>query len=87
MKRACFIAIVLLILLSISTGVTGCGMRGVEENGYYRFKIVETYKDGQEIVDKDTGYGYFQFSGGGGIVPLYDEYGNPYKENGWRDKG
>lgn len=30
---------------------------------------------------------YVSFSGGLGVVPIYDEYGDPYRANGWRDFG
>lgn len=69
----------------------GCGSRQpIPRNGYARFKVVERYRDGYEVVDKDTGYGYFIFyenARGSAALPLYDEYGNPYQENGWRDYG
>lgn len=76
------------ITAAVAVGIAGCGQRRhVEENGFSRFKIVATYEDGWEIVDTDTGNAYFRFAGGGGMVPLYDEYGKPYKSNGWRDIG
>lgn len=71
--------------------IVGCGSRQeIPRNGYERFKVVEYYSDGYEVVDKDTGYGYFIFyerEKGGNALPLFDEYGNPYQENGWRDYG
>lgn len=80
--------IAILIAAAVAVGSGGCGARnGIEKNGYYRFKTVATYKDGWEVVDKDTGFGYFIFNGGGGTVLLLDEDGNPYRENGWRDYG
>lgn len=76
----------ILLAAAVAAGLGGCGAyRGIEKNGYYRFKTVATYKDGWEVVDKDTGFGYFIFNGGGGTVLLLDEDGNPYRENGWRD--
>lgn len=79
---AALIAVLLLV---------GCGNRQeISRNGYERFKVVERYRDGYEVVDKDTGYGYFIFyenARGSAALPLYDEYGNPYQENGWRDYG
>lgn len=82
-------AILIALGVVIALLLTGCSgpRHGIEENGYRRFKAVATYADGTEIVDKDTGFGYFVFSGGGGIVPLLNEDGNPYRENGWRDFG
>lgn len=78
--------IAIMIATAVAAGLGGCGAyRGIEKNGYYRFKTVATYKDGWEVVDKDTGFGYFIFNGGGGTVILLDEDGNPYRENGWRD--
>ena len=56
--------------------LTGCGHNAkIPHNGYARFKTIETYLDGYEVVDTDTGWSYFVFSGGG-IVPLYDDYGD-----------
>lgn len=79
---------VLILAAVTAMVVAGCGKRQqIPRNGYNRFKVVERYKDGSEIVDKDTGYGYFIFYDGQGIVPLFDEYGHPYQENGWRDRG
>lgn len=60
---------------------------GIEKNGYYRFTTVATYKDGWQVVDKDTGFSYFIFSGGAGVIPLFDEDGHLYRANGWRDYG
>ena len=75
----------MVLAVCIAALTTGCEKNDRDE--YYRFKTIREYKDGFEMVDKDTGYGYFKFYGGGGVVPLFDEYGNPYRENGWRDIG
>lgn len=73
---------------AVALGTAGCGhYQPVEKNEFSRFRTVATYKDGWEIVDKDTGNTYFSFTGGGGVVPIFDEYGKPYKANGWRDYG
>lgn len=77
----------ILFLLVISLLLTGCRRTTIEKNGYARFRVIETYKDGREVVDVDTGKGYFIFNSHLGVVPLYDEYGHPYIENGWRDYG
>ena len=77
----------LILAAAIAAGATGCGYSHIPHNDYNRFKVVETYRDGWEIVDKDTGYGYYILSGRDSVIPLYDEYGAPYKENGWRDEG
>ena len=80
-KRVIIWAVLVIALL------VGCGRRDVEKNGYNRFRVIERYKDGYEIVDVDTGNGYFVFYDNYTCIPLYDEYGKPYKENGWRDYG
>ena len=82
-------AILIALGVVLALLLTGCAgpRQGIEENGYRRFKAVATYADGTEIVDKDTGFTYFSFAGGGGVVPLYDEDGNLYRANGWRDFG
>lgn len=82
-------AILIALGVVIALLLAGCSgtRQGIEENGYRRFKAVAKYADGVEIVDKDTGFGYFIFNGGGGTVLLLDEDGNPYRENGWRDIG
>lgn len=58
-------AILIALGVVIALLLTGCSgpRHGIEENGYRRFKAVATYADGTEIVDKDTGFGYFVFSG------------------------
>ena len=77
----------ILIVLFMAALLTGCGHRPkIPHNGYDRFKVVETYLDGYEVVDVDTGWSYYVFNGGG-IVTLYDEYGDTYRANGWRDFG
>lgn len=77
----------ILIVLFMAALLTGCGHNAkIPHNGYARFKTIETYLDGYEVVDTDTGWSYFVFSGGG-MVPLYDEYGHTYRANGWRDIG
>lgn len=91
-KEIKYIIIAWILAALVAAGVIGCQkvmrMRAAREyNDYSRFKVIEEYRDGWEIVDKDTGYGYFRFSGGEGTVPLFDEYGEPYTENGWRDRG
>ena len=80
---ACILVVVVLILLL--PAVTR-RRRSVEHNGYRRFKVVEEYKDGWEVVDTDTGYSYFMLTSGE-TVPIFDEYGDPYRANGWRDYG
>lgn len=93
MKKEIKIIILAWILAAlVAAGIIGCQKvmqaRAIREyNDYDRFKIIEEYRDGWELVDKDTGYGYFRFYGGSGTVPLFDEYGKPYTENGWRDRG
>lgn len=78
---------ILLICLITAANLTGCRNNPkIPHNDYERFKVVETYRDGYEVVDRDTGWSYFIFSGGG-MVTLYDEYGQTYRANGWRDIG
>lgn len=80
--------LLMVIALAVAMTAGGCGRRPpIAHSDYSRFKTVETYRDGWEVVDTDTGYSYFVFSGGNGIVPIFDEYGEPYKANGWRDIG
>ena len=78
---------VIVLIILVVVVLTGCSK--IPYNDYCRFKTIERYKDGVEVVDKDTGYGYFIFNNdrGNGVIPLYDEYGQPYQENGWRDRG
>ena len=75
-----------ILVVLIAAALSGCGRTKIPYNGYSRFKIVESYRDGWEVVDTDTGWSYFLFSGGG-MVTLYDEYGQTYRANGWRDIG
>lgn len=75
-----------ILLVLIAAALSGCGRAKIPYNDYSRFKTVEVYRDGWEVVDTDTGWSYFVFSGGG-MVPLFDEYGHTYRANGWRDIG
>ena len=83
----------IILLLLIAATITGCGAQGdpipVDRNSYDRFRVVETYGDGVILVDKDSGIGYFRYAYGGSIAmfPIYDEDGNLYRPNGWRDYG
>lgn len=83
----------IILLLLIAVMVTGCGVQGdpfpVDRNSYDRFRVVETYGDGAVLVDKDSGIGYFRYvySGSFAMFPIYDEDGNLYRPNGWRDYG
>ena len=84
MKRV----VVMLLLTVTMLTATSCSSRNtVEKNGYNRFKKIAIYKDGYEVVDQDTGIGYFVFYNTRGAVVLYDEQGNLYRPNGWRDYG
>ena len=84
----CLVA-VFVLAIALTVGVTKVLRKhqGIERNGYRRFKTVETYEDGCEIVDTDTGWTYFRFYDTGSVVPVFDEYGNTYRANGWRDFG
>ena len=87
------VVLVVAILAVIVTEMTGCGAQGhpfpVDRNSYKRFRVVETYGDGAVLVDKDTGIGYFRYWNGGHLAtfPLYDQDGELYRPNGWRDYG
>lgn len=71
------------IALSISMILMmGCGNRAPQ-----RFKVVEQFDGGVVWVDTDTGIGYAQLYGAGSVFPLYDENGEHYRPNGWRDYG
>ena len=73
----------LAIALSISMILLmGCGQRAPQ-----RFKVVEHFQGGVVYVDTDTGIGYAQLYGAGSVFPLYDENGEHYRPNGWRDYG
>lgn len=75
------------IAAAVAMTVTGCGSRRpIERNAFYKFQATAAYKDGWEIVDKDTGNAYFVFKDGG-VVPLFDDNGQLHKANGWRDIG
>jgi hypothetical protein len=49
--------------------------------------VVEHFQGGVVYVDTDTGIGYAQLYGAGSVFPLYDENGEHYRPNGWRDNG
>jgi len=68
--------------VSLALLVTGCGHRAPD-----RFKVVEHFQGGVVYVDTDTGIGYAQLYGAGSVFPLYDENGEHYRPNGWRDNG
>lgn len=72
------------IALSISLALmmAGCGQRAPD-----RFKVVEQFNGGCIYVDTETGIGYAQLYGAGSVFPLYDENGEHYRPNGWRDNG
>lgn len=72
------------IALSISLALmmAGCGQRVPDRD---RFKVVEHFQGGVVYVDTDTGIGYAQLYGAGSVFPLYDEHGEHYRPNGWRD--
>ena len=73
----------LAIVLSISMILLmGCGERAPQ-----RFKVVEQFEGGVVWVDTETGIGYAQLYGAGSVFPLYDENGEHYRPNGWRDYG
>ena len=73
----------LAIALSISMILLmGCGNRAPQ-----RFKVVENFNGGCVWVDTETGIAYAQLYGAGSVFPLYDENGEHYRPNGWRDYG
>ena len=73
----------LAIVLSVSMILMmGCGNRAPQ-----RFKVVENFNGGCVWVDTDTGIAYAQLYGAGSVFPLYDENGEHYRPNGWRDYG
>ena len=73
----------LAIALSISMILLmGCGERAPQ-----RFKVVENFNGGCVWVDTETGIAYAQLYGAGSVFPLYDENGENYRPNGWRDYG
>ena len=73
---------VIALSLSIALLLTGCGQRAPQ-----RFKVVEKFEGGVVYVDTETGIGYAQLYGAGSVFPLYDENGEHYRPNGWRDYG
>ena len=73
----------LAIVLSVSMILMmGCGNRAPQ-----RFKVVENFNGGCVWVDTETGIAYAQLYGAGSVFPLYDENGEHYRPNGWRDYG
>ena len=73
---------VIALSLSIALLLTGCGQRAPQ-----RCKVVEKFEGGVVYVDTETGIGYAQLYGAGSVFPLYDENGEHYRPNGWRDYG
>ena len=73
---------VIALSLSIALLLTGCGQRAPQ-----RFKVVEHFNGGVVWVDTETGIAYAQLYGAGSVFPLYDENGEHYRPNGWRDYG
>ena len=73
---------VIALSISIALLLTGCGHRAPQ-----RFKVVEQFEGGVVWVDTETGIGYAQLYGAGSVFPLYDENGEHYRPNGWRDYG
>lgn len=85
--RIRIIAIIGAVLMTVLLFV-GCGRQGIELSEEKRFKLVEEYQNCYVFVDKETGIGYFlhkQYNVA--LTPLYNEKGEPYRPNGWRDYG
>ena len=74
-------------LLAIALSISMILLMGCGERAPQRFKVVERFEGGVVWVDTDTGIGYAQLYGAGSVFPLYDENGEHYRPNGWRDYG
>lgn len=72
----------IIVLILVALMLMGCGNRAPQ-----RFKVVENFNGGCVWVDTETGIAYAQLYGAGSVFPLYDENGEHYRPNGWRDNG
>ena len=72
--------IALAVILTAGAILTSCGAKKDP-----RFRAVEQFEGGVILVDTETGIGYAQIYGAGSVFPLYDENGEHYRPNGWRD--
>ena len=74
-------------LLAIALSISMILLMGCGERAPQRFKVVENFNGGCVWVDTETGIAYAQLYGAGSVFPLYDENGEHYRPNGWRDYG
>ena len=74
-------------LLAIALSISMILMMGCGNRAPQRFKVVENFNGGCVWVDTETGIAYAQLYGAGSVFPLYDENGEHYRPNGWRDYG
>ena len=82
MRRTSGKHFIIALSLSLALLLSGCGNRAPQ-----RFKVVERFTGGCVWVDTETGIAYAQMYGIDGVFPLYDENGEHYRPNGWRDYG